>query len=105
MGDQELAKIDVAKRALMEARSIPEIKDIRDKAEAIRLYYRKRGSNLEVQNLAAELKLRAERKLGELLREMEKAKGAAEEGWKTRSHDVTALPPTYSELGIGKMSK
>ena len=30
---------------------------------------------------------------------MEKAKGAAKKGWKTRSHDVTAL----SEVGVTKM--
>ena len=53
---------------------------------------------LEMQNSAAETKLRAERRAGEMLGRMEKAKGAAKKGWKTRSRDVTAL----SELGIQK---
>ncbi len=54
---------------------------------------------LEMQNNAAEIKLRAERRAGEMLKRMEKAKGAAKKGWKTRSHDVTAL----SEVGVTKM--
>src|ERR1700687_4594783 len=63
-----LAKIDVARRALAEARSVADVKDIRDKAAAIRSYYQKqRDGSLEARNYAAELVVRAERKLGELL--------------------------------------
>ena len=53
---------------------------------------------LEMQNNAAEIKLRAERRAGEMLGQMEKAKGAAEKGWKTQRHAVTTL----SEIGIQK---
>lgn len=57
-----------------------------------------------MQNACAEIKLRAERLAGELLREMEKNKGAAVQGWKeTQSHDETAFaPPTLSDLDISK---
>jgi hypothetical protein len=48
----------------------------------------------DCQNDAAEIKLRAERRLGELTKEMEKNKGAA-----TLSHNETASPPTYPQLG------
>src|ERR1700687_3982709 len=71
-----LAKIDVARRALAEARSVADVKDIRDKAAAIRSYYqRQRDGSLEARNHAAELVVRAERKLGELLADQVKHKG------------------------------
>ena len=44
-----------------------EIKEIHDKAESLRLYVRKAGENLTLQNQYAELKIRAERRCGELI--------------------------------------
>jgi hypothetical protein len=43
------------------------VKDLRDQSEAIRAYVRQRHCSLEAMNLAAELKVRAERKLVTLL--------------------------------------
>jgi hypothetical protein len=48
---------------------ILEVKDIRDRARAIADYMKQAGYGLEAQNTAAELKIRAERKLGGLLAE------------------------------------
>jgi hypothetical protein len=73
------------------------VKDIRDKAEALRLYVKQQDEGLEMQNAIAEIKIRAERRAGEMLAETEKNKGAA-----TRSGDRTALPPTLGELGVTK---
>lgn len=61
---------DNAERALMEAHSITEVVEIRDQAEAIRMLMARQKRGLEWQNRAAEIKLRAERKAGELLREV-----------------------------------
>ena len=72
----QLVKLDEAKRALAEASTLQEIKDIRDKAEAIKAYLKAAEYSLEMQNQAAETKLRAERKGGELLKQMEKSKGS-----------------------------
>jgi hypothetical protein len=100
-----IVHFDTARAALAKAHTFDEVKEIRDKASALAAYVRQAGESLEMQNQCAEIKLRAERRAGEMLREMELSKGAAEEGWKTRSHDETAsasTAPTLSGLGISK---
>lgn len=54
-------------RTIVEINSPELVKDIRDRAEAIRQYMRQQKSSHVAQNAAAELKIRAERRLGELL--------------------------------------
>jgi N6-adenosine-specific RNA methylase IME4 len=65
--DARLRKLEDAWQALEVAKSLPEIKQIRDIAAAIQRYAHERGYALAVQNDAAELKLRAERRAGVLL--------------------------------------
>ncbi len=65
-----LAVLQDAFQELAQCQSLDEIKDIRDKAEAVRQYARNAKAGLEMQNKAAELKLRAERRAGELLKAM-----------------------------------
>lgn len=93
-----LPHFDRARHELEIARSIDEVKLIRDQAEALRQYARVSGQSLDMQNSAAEIKLRAERKAGELLAAMPKHPGAA-----TPSHDVSALPPRLADIGISPM--
>lgn len=96
-----LALWDKARTAIVEARSVDEVKDIRDKAEAMRLYAKQAGESLKAQNDIAEIKLRAERKAGELLRDMPKnegAKGSGSNQHEVRSHRVSA--PKLSDVGI-----
>jgi N6-adenosine-specific RNA methylase IME4 len=95
-----LARIEAGLSALAEATSVPEVKQIRDKAEAIRLYFQQQVVGLEAQNKAAELKLRAERRLGELLKEMEKRDGG--DASRARLRGATELPPRLQDLGIEK---
>jgi hypothetical protein len=66
----ELVLLDQAGQALAEARSLDEIKIIRDKAEAVRKYAQSASLGLDVQNRAAEVKLRAERQAGKLLAQL-----------------------------------
>lgn len=68
-----LVKLDGAVRALAEARTLDEIKSIHDKAQAAAEYARAAKLGLDAQNYAAEIKLRAERKAGELLAGLERA--------------------------------
>ncbi len=65
----ELTHFDNARRALAEAHTIDEVKQVRDQAEALRLYFRQAENGLEMQNQCAAIKLRAERRAGEMLAE------------------------------------
>jgi N6-adenosine-specific RNA methylase IME4 len=67
--DQQLLKIDIGIKAIAEARSIPEVKLIRDKAAAIIRFIKQQHGGLLLQNEAAHFKIRAERRLGALLKE------------------------------------
>ncbi len=66
----DLAVINDPLHALESATTVSDIKLIRDKAEAVRKYAQNARLGLSVQNKAAELKLRAERKAGKALASM-----------------------------------
>lgn len=70
-----LAKLSAATYALAEAKTLDEVKHIIDIAEAARTYARAAKLGLEAANHAAEVKLRAERKAGELLQQLERGHG------------------------------
>lgn len=98
--DTALVKFEAAKRALAEARNIDEVKLVRDQAEALRLYVRQQGESLEMQNDIAEIKLRAERRAGELLAEQGRRQGERDNI--ERFDAQTFQPPKLKDLGISK---
>jgi len=69
-----LIKYDAARKAIAAAHRVDEAKKIRDRAEAVRTYAKLAG-DLDMQNMAAEIRIRAERRAGQLLLEMEKNPG------------------------------
>lgn len=72
----ELVYYNAARTALQHAASVDEVKSVKDKAEAMRLYaQQQRDTALE--QYAAEIKARAMRRLGELSSELDKSKGGA----------------------------
>jgi len=82
----ELVRYEAARKALAEAHRVDEVKTIRDKAEAMRMYG-KQANDTQLVNWAAEIKIRAERKCGELLAVEIQHGGDRKSG--SRSHAVT----------------
>ncbi|MGD2111665.1 MAG: MT-A70 family methyltransferase, partial [Phycisphaerae bacterium] len=97
----QLAHFMKAKRELALVTRIDEVKEIRDKAEALRAYSKQAGESLEMQNDCAEIKIRAERRAGELLQEMHKNGGGRPT--KTRNTMLQVSGPTLLELGVTRM--
>lgn len=96
-----LVKYDEMCRAIAAAYRVDEVKAIRDHARAIEIYAQQ-ALNVEAERQACEIRLRAERRSGVLLKERDKAKGAAEPGTDrgaTPSHAASASKP-LAELGI-----
>jgi hypothetical protein len=96
-----LALYDAMCAAIAEAYEVDEVKDIRDKAMAFEVYARQ-AQNVDAETQACRIRLRAERKAGELLKQIEKAKGAAQPG---TSRGTTPSPdgrasPTLAEMGV-----
>ena len=99
-----LVHFEKAKRELAQATSIDEVKSIRDKAQALRTYAKQQSDSHEMQNQCAEIKLRAERRAGELLAESPpKHTGRKPEKTspgKNKSLEVTNL--SLDDIGITK---
>ena len=98
----DLTKYNAAKHALAEAVRIDEVKDIRDKAVALRAYAMQARDRVLIDQ-ATEIRLRAERRVGQLLADMPGARGnPGGRGAKIeRSQDATTQP-TLSDLDINK---
>jgi len=95
----QLTKYDAARYALSAAVQVDEVKDIRDKALAMAAYA-KQAKDTELVKWATEIRVRAERRAGQMLAEMEMQNGG--HAAKARSTGSTELPKTLSELGITK---
>lgn len=101
--DQLAGYVEAMRRAYGEvesARTIDEVRDIRDRADAARQYARAAGYSREITNMCAEIKLRAERKAGSLLAEM--PKHPAGRPPENRSQPETNLPPKLADIGVSK---
>lgn len=105
-----LIKYDAARFALQQAVAVDEVKDIRDKAQAMAAYA-KQAKDTELVQWATEIKVRAERKAGQMLAELGLKSGNPElsvknanpsQTWPPQwSHDAT-IGKTLPELGISK---
>lgn len=91
----QLVRYDAMCHAIAAAYEVDEVKDIRDKARAIEVYSRQ-ARNTEAERQACEIRLRAERKAGQLLREREMAKG----GRPTETPNKASEVSTLREFGI-----
>lgn len=91
-----------ASRALEQARTVDEVKDLRDKAEAVKAYARKAKLGQSIVVEASLIKVSAERKLGEMLREAELANSAPGNQYTGKKQAADDERPTLSGLGISK---
>lgn len=96
-----LSRISEAQRALTAAKTLDDVLQIRDQAEALRVYVKAVSESLDAANMAAEIKLRAERKAGEMLAAMEKPKGGRPS--ETSNSVLPVSVPSLDDLGIDKM--
>ena len=86
---------DSMSQALSCVGSVSEAKDLAGRAKALQSYAKTSGQNLEVQNEIAKLKIKAERKAGQILLDMEKKSNQHGE----KNNSLQSL----EELGISRM--
>src|SRR6516165_11357295 len=99
-----LARYDAACRALAEARSVDEVKDIRDQAVAMAAYARQ-AKNHDLEADAVEIRMRATRKLDQLRQAQKETVGLADGGDATRARvggKPELIRPTLASQGIDK---
>lgn len=104
---RQLVKYEAACRALAAARSTDEVRAIRDTAAALKVYARQ-AKNKQLEIDAAEIRIRAERRIGELMQAQRETEGlnAGAKGRGSNQHKVRIAtgptPPTLADAGIDK---
>lgn len=91
----QLVRYETARTALAEAHRVDEVKDIRDKAQAMAAYAKQARDTALVQ-WATEIKVRAERRAGEMLRASAETGERASRGRPPENNK----PSTLEDLGI-----
>ena len=96
----QLVRYEQARTALAAVHSYDEVKDIMDQAERAAVYARQ-ANDSELIKYATEIRVRAQRRAGEMLAQTEKRDGG--QAMKARSAAPTeVIPPTLADMGITK---
>jgi N6-adenosine-specific RNA methylase IME4 len=98
---QGLVIYDTACRALAAAHRVDEVKSIRDKAVAMQVYA-KQAKDTTLITQATDIRMRAERRAGEMLGDMEKNQGAVPGKTGRKGKPVLDDKPKLADLGINK---
>ena len=91
MSESSLAQLDEARKMLARIKTVDDARRLINLAEAARVYARKVELGQEAQNHAAEIKIRAQRKLGELTVAMPREAGMRPD--LTSFHDQKRFTP------------
>jgi hypothetical protein len=100
MSGPELVKYDAMCRAIAEAHGIDEVKNIRDKAKALQAYARQIG-NTEAEDQCYRIRMRAQRKAGELSKQIETASGVRTD-LAAGGGEVVTKQATLDDAGISR---
>jgi len=104
--DVAIQRLDAAAHALAECKAVMEAKQIADVAEAARVYLERTNASVDTVNRATEVRLLAERQMGEFLREMPKNEGTRGNIQEVVTGGTKSEPPehvpTLAEIGISK---
>ena len=100
-----LSRYDVACRAVAEAKAVDDIVEIVGQANAVHAYARQ-AKNRQMEIDAAEIRIRAERRLGELMAAQKASIGPAPAGRRPvkigLNQNPLTKPPSLTEAGIDK---
>ena len=91
MNERMLIPISAFEQALAEAKTIPQVKNLADQADLFKQWLKKQKVGRGAQNAGAEMCLRAIRKLGDMLNEVERSKGGRPS--ENSGHRVLSLTP------------
>ena len=93
-----LAKYDAARAALAEAKSVDEVLGVRDEAERLKLYARQ-AKDRDLVADAMEIQMRAERRLGEMIRTAKEA-GQIGAGRPRKAEENPSEPEAFSRVTL-----
>lgn len=100
----ELVKLNFARQALMEAKTLDEIRNIRDLAKAVKAYTIAKGLGIEMKNEASEIEIRAIREMGKIIQQKQEAGEVARQGQSFGNSSCTIpeheQPDTLTEIGV-----
>jgi hypothetical protein len=98
----ELVRYDAMVSAIDAAHRVDEVADVRNRAMALQLYARQAG-NTDAERKAAQIRMRAERRTGELLRVIERSDGGRPSN-ETRSTVESVSTPYQAALASANIS-
>lgn len=100
INSEAIVLLSSAEKAVAKAKTVQELKTLRNKAEAVRIYAKQANLGLEIENHAAEVRILAECRAGELLAGMEKAKGGRPKKTNDTVSSVSGDGIRLKDLGI-----
>ena len=97
--EDALVYLDNAKQGIESANDVLTLKDIHDKLSAVKVFCKAAKVSFEITQRCSELKIRCERRAGDLLSDMEKHPPGPSGGDRSR---IGTEPPRLTDLGISK---